>query len=63
MSQHGSHWIWARPHGAKLAEPAAAADRGALTVEVARTFPLEQTGEAFDASRTAHTRGKLVIVP
>ncbi|MER7769093.1 NADP-dependent oxidoreductase [Kitasatospora sp. NPDC096140] len=63
VEQHGGHWIWVRPDGAKLAELAAAVDRGALTVEVARTFPLELTGAAFDASRTGHTRGKLVIVP
>ncbi|MEE1788683.1 NADP-dependent oxidoreductase [Streptomyces sp. SP17BM10] len=63
VEQHGGRWIWVRPDGEKLAELAAAADRGALTVEVAGTFPLERTGEAFDASRTGHTRGKLVIVP
>ncbi|WP_328952720.1 NADP-dependent oxidoreductase [Kitasatospora purpeofusca] len=63
VEQHGGHWIWVRPDGAKLAELAAVVDRGALTVEVAQTFPLERTGEAFDASRTGHTRGKLVLVP
>ncbi|MDY0813100.1 NADP-dependent oxidoreductase [Kitasatospora purpeofusca] len=63
VEQHGGHWIWVRPDGAKLAELAAVVDRGALTVEVAQTFPLERTGEAFDASRTGHTRGKLVVVP
>ncbi|MFF7588010.1 NADP-dependent oxidoreductase [Kitasatospora purpeofusca] len=63
VEQHGGHWIWVRPDGAKLAELAAVVDRGALTVEVAGTFPLERTGEAFDASRTGHTRGKLVVVP
>ncbi|KJS52531.1 alcohol dehydrogenase [Streptomyces rubellomurinus subsp. indigoferus] len=63
VAQHGGHWIWVRPDGAKLAELAAVVDRGALTVEVARTFPLERTAEAFDASRTGHTRGKLVVVP
>ncbi|MEU6235902.1 NADP-dependent oxidoreductase [Kitasatospora sp. NPDC047058] len=61
--RHGGHWIWVRPDGAALAALAAMADRGALTVEVADTFPLERTGAAFDASRTGHTRGKLVIVP
>lgn len=63
VDQHGGHWIWVRPSGAKLAELAAMADRGALTVEVAGTYPLEKVGEAFDASRTGHTRGKLVITP
>jgi NADPH:quinone reductase-like Zn-dependent oxidoreductase len=63
VEQHGGHWIWVRPDGAKLAELARIADRGALTVEVAQTFPLDRTGEAFDASRTGHTRGKLVVIP
>ncbi|MBV6702907.1 NADP-dependent oxidoreductase [Kitasatospora aureofaciens] len=63
VTQHGGAWIWVRPDGSALAELAALADRGALTVEVAQTFPLERTADAFDASRTGHTRGKLVIVP
>jgi NADPH:quinone reductase-like Zn-dependent oxidoreductase len=63
VEQHGGHWIWVRPDGAKLAELADMADRGALKVEVAATFPLEEVGKAFDASRSGHTRGKLVIVP
>ncbi|WP_030231104.1 NADP-dependent oxidoreductase [Streptomyces sp. NRRL S-350] len=63
VEQHGGHWIWVRPDGAELADLAAAVDRGALTVEVAETFPLERVGDAFDASRTGHTRGKLIITP
>ncbi len=63
VEQHGGHWIWCRPDGAGLDELAALVDRGALTVEVAQTFPLERTGEAFEASRTGHTRGKLVVTP
>ncbi len=60
---HGGHWVWVRPDGAGLAELAALADRGALTVDVARTYPLAEIAAAFDASRTGHTRGKLVITP
>lgn len=63
VEQHGGRWIWVRPDGVKLAELATVVDRGALTVHVTETFPLESTGAAFDASRTGHTRGKLVIVP
>ncbi|NKZ07000.1 NADP-dependent oxidoreductase [Actinomadura latina] len=62
VEEHGGHWIWVRPDGAKLADLAQLAGRDALTVEVAGTFPLEETGAAFDASRGGHTRGKLVIV-
>ncbi|TMR03446.1 NADP-dependent oxidoreductase [Actinomadura soli] len=63
VERHGGHWIWVRPDGAALARLAALADRGALGVEVAGTFPLDQVGAAFDASRGGHTRGKLVIIP
>lgn len=63
VEEHGGHWIWVRPDGAKLTELAALVERGAVTVEVARTYPLDQAGEALDASRTGHTRGKLVITP
>ncbi|MFA1539932.1 NADP-dependent oxidoreductase [Actinomadura monticuli] len=61
--EHGGHWIWVRPDGAKLADLARLADRGALKSEVSGTFALEETGAAFDASRSGHTRGKLVITP
>ncbi|TDB83032.1 NADP-dependent oxidoreductase [Actinomadura sp. KC216] len=63
VEKHGGHWIWVRPDGAALARLGTLADRGALAVEVAGTFPLDQVGAAFDASRGGHTRGKLVITP
>ena len=63
VEQHGGRLIWVRPDGAKLAELAALAGRGALRVEVAGTFTLDQVGAAFDASRTGHTRGKLLVAP
>ncbi|WP_433464224.1 NADP-dependent oxidoreductase [Spirillospora sp. CA-128828] len=63
VDRHGGHWIWVRPDGARLAALAAMADRGALTVEVAGTYSLDETGAAFDASRGHHTRGKLIITP
>lgn len=63
VEKHGGHYIWVRPDGAELSRLAALADRGVLTVEVAETFPLDRVGDAFDLSRSGHTRGKLVIVP
>ncbi|WP_235619250.1 zinc-binding dehydrogenase [Embleya scabrispora] len=38
-------------------------DRGRLTVEIAATYPLEEVGTAWDASRSGHTRGKIVLTP
>lgn len=63
VEKHGGHWIWVRPDGPGLARLAGLADQGALTVEVAGTFPLDRVGEALDASRSGHTRGKLIITP
>jgi NADPH:quinone reductase-like Zn-dependent oxidoreductase len=63
VEQHGGHLIWVRPDGAKLAELGELAASGALRVEVAATFPLNEVGAAFDASRIGHSRGKLVITP
>lgn len=63
VQQHGGQWIWVRPDGARLDELAAAATDGALTVQVERTFGLDAVGEAFDASRSGHAAGKLVVIP
>ncbi len=63
VAEHGGRWIWVRPDGAESARLAALADEGALTVEVARTFGLDEVAEAFAESQTGHVRGKLVIVP
>lgn len=63
VADHGGSWVWVRPDGAALAELAELADEGRLTVEVAQTFGLDQVADAFRASQTGRTRGKLVIVP
>ncbi|MUN36734.1 NADP-dependent oxidoreductase [Actinomadura litoris] len=63
VEEHGGHVVWVRPDGAKLALLADLAERGALDVEVAGSFPLAEVGAAFDLSRAGHTRGKLVIDP
>lgn len=63
VEEHGGLAIWVRPDGRETARLAALADEGALTVEVAETFGLDQVAAAFDASRSGHLRGKAVIVP
>ena len=50
------------PDGPRLGELATLTTRGALTVEVAKTFSLEEAGAAFDASQSGHTRGKFLVV-
>lgn len=63
VEEHGGRYIWVRPDGAELDRLAELVDRGQLTVEVAQTFPLDGVADAFRASASGHTRGKLVIVP
>ncbi|QMU97111.1 NADP-dependent oxidoreductase [Microbacterium esteraromaticum] len=61
--RHGGRHIWVRPDGTQTARLAELADRKLLRIEVAETFPLERVADAFRASQSGHTRGKLVIVP
>jgi NADPH:quinone reductase-like Zn-dependent oxidoreductase len=63
VAENGGHVVWVRPLGSETARLAELADQGLLTVEVARTFGLEEVAEAFALSQRGHTRGKLVIVP
>lgn len=63
VAEHGGRYIWVRPDGTELDRLAELVDRGQLTVEVAQTFPLDGVADAFRASASGHTRGKLVIVP
>lgn len=59
--EKGGHYVWVRPDSAGLAELAALADDGKLTVHVDRVFPLAEAAEAWRLSRAGHTRGKLVL--
>jgi NADPH:quinone reductase-like Zn-dependent oxidoreductase len=60
---HGGRNIWVRPDGTQTARLAELADEGRLTVEIAGRFPLDRVADAFRASQSRHTRGKLVTVP
>ncbi len=63
LGDRRGRYIWVRPDGAETSRLAELAERGRLTVEVAETFPLERVADAFRASMTGRTRGKLIIVP
>lgn len=63
VMSHDGRYIWVRPDGSQTARLAELVDEGLLRVEVAETFPLDGVADAFQASMSGHTRGKLVIVP
>ncbi|MFE7192439.1 NADP-dependent oxidoreductase [Kitasatospora sp. NPDC057541] len=58
----GGRYVWVRPDAAGLAELAALADEGRLTVTVASTFPLAQAASAQALSAEGRTRGKIVLL-
>ncbi|MEU9041151.1 MULTISPECIES: NADP-dependent oxidoreductase [unclassified Kitasatospora] len=58
----GGRYVWVRPDADGLAELAALADDGRLTVTVASTFPLAQAASAQALSAEGRTRGKIVLL-
>ncbi|MFJ9605604.1 NADP-dependent oxidoreductase [Kitasatospora sp. NPDC101176] len=58
----GGHYVWVRPDREGLAELAALADDGRLTVTVASTFPLAQAASAQALGAEGRTRGKIVLL-
>jgi NADPH:quinone reductase-like Zn-dependent oxidoreductase len=49
--------------GPALREIVALIEKRALTVPIWRTFPLDETGAALDASDAGHLNGKIVVLP
>lgn len=61
VEKHGGTWMWVTPVGAELQELSGLVDQHKLKVEVAQTFPLAQSAEAFRLNMEGHTRGKVVV--
>lgn len=61
VEKHGGTWMWVTPVGAELQELSRLVDQHKLKVEVAQTFPLAQSAEAFRLNMEGHTRGKVVV--
>ncbi|MBF6048605.1 zinc-binding dehydrogenase [Streptomyces sp. NRRL B-1677] len=57
----GGRYVFVRPDRSDLTALADLAENGKLTVEVAKTFPLERTADAHRLSEEGHTRGKIVV--
>ena len=61
VAKHGGAYIWVRPDAADLAALGDLVERGAVRVDVARTFPLDQAAAAQELSASGHVQGKVVI--
>ncbi|UYM03699.1 NADP-dependent oxidoreductase [Solicola gregarius] len=59
--QRGGRYVFVRPDAAMLARLAELVSSGELVVDIAATYPLEDAAGALEASRSGHTRGKVVI--
>jgi NADPH:quinone reductase-like Zn-dependent oxidoreductase len=57
----GGDYVFVRPDVDDLEELAALFDDGSMRVEIAATFELADTQEAWDLSKEGHTRGKIII--
>ena len=62
VTEVGGHYVWVRPDGDDLAHLTGSFERGALSVPIAQTFPLEQLADAFRLSAEGHTAGKIVVL-
>lgn len=57
----GGHYVYCTPDVADLDALAELADDGRLSVEIAATYALADAADAWKASHSGHTRGKIVI--
>lgn len=57
----GGLYLWARPDAQDLEALVRLVNDGKLTVDVTRTFPLEQAAEAMKLSQTGQVRGKVAV--
>ena len=57
----GGRYYWVRPDAEDLTALARLAEEGALTVRVARTYPLEETAQAQRAHAEGGLNGKVVV--
>ncbi|MGC3994631.1 MAG: NADP-dependent oxidoreductase [Propionicimonas sp.] len=60
-SQFGGQSIWVRPSSDDLAELAALAADGRITVPISQVFDLDHAVDAYRALEGGHTRGKIVV--
>jgi len=60
VEEHGGHWVWVRPDGARLQTLLELVAADTLRVEVDRVFPLEEAAAAMEANQSG-SNGKIII--
>lgn len=60
VEEHGGHWIWVRPDGARLRTLLEKLAADTLRVSVDRIFPLEEAAAAMEANQSG-SNGKILI--
>jgi len=60
VEEHGGHWVWVRPDGARLQTLLEKVAADTLRVEVDRVFPLEEAAAAMEANQSG-SNGKIII--
>ena len=61
VEELGGRYVFVHPDGPMLGRLLQLVADGRLKVEIARTFPLERTGDALAANKEGHVRGKVVV--
>ena len=61
VKEMGGQYVFVTPDADDLGELATMFDDGSLKVEIAATYALADTREAWEQSRDGHTRGEIVI--
>lgn len=61
VKEMGGQYVFVSPDVDDLNELAGLFDDGTLTVQIAATYPLAETQQAWELSQDGHTRGKIVI--
>lgn len=60
-SEFGGDYVWVRPDPVQLGELAQLVADGALRVEIAAEYPLDEAAAAYAQLEEGHTRGKIVV--
>lgn len=58
---HGGQYVWVRPGRSELEQLTRLVEDGVLSIDVAKTLPMQEAARAFEASMTGHGSGKIVL--